>query len=108
MTHLDKIAEAIWRADHPESIGVRTWRDMVNKTHYRHLAQAVLDALGLHEEWAAADAEFQKLGGGVIESTIGRTPEPADRWMSVDEPGWIKVSRLTSTWRAHETKEGGA
>lgn len=54
--HLERVAEAIWRADYPD-MRMRTWFDVINKTHYRNLAQAAIDALRFTEEWGVAYAE---------------------------------------------------
>ena len=48
---VDKVAEAIWRAGYPRESADRTWRDLVNKTHYRRMAVAAIEALGLRDEW---------------------------------------------------------
>lgn len=42
---LDAVAEAIWRAGFPRESADRTWRDLVNKTHYRMQAQAAFNAI---------------------------------------------------------------
>lgn len=103
--HLERVAQAIADsltsqaevADMPDRYV--DWIDL------DELAAAAVEALGLTVQWAAADAKFEELGGGVIEATIGRTPERADRWMSVDEPGWVKVSRLVSPWVVQQERE---
>lgn len=52
----ERVAEAIWKAStDPRDRGLRTWRDVINKTHYRALATAAIDALWMTEEWAVHD-----------------------------------------------------
>jgi hypothetical protein len=51
MADVENVAEAIWRAAvDKRDKEIRTWPDVINKTHYRALALAAIDALGLTEE----------------------------------------------------------
>lgn len=51
MADVENVAEAIWRASvDKRDREIRTWPDVINKTHYRALALAAIEALGLSEE----------------------------------------------------------
>ena len=61
--HREAVAEAIWRAGYPRDVDAdRTWRDVVNKTHFRAQADAAIQALGLTEEQREVDVFKPVLG----------------------------------------------
>ena len=92
--HVEKVAEALWRADYPD-MRMRTWADVINKTHYRHLAAAAIEALGLREvytwSWPETLTASGQPGYGHEVTTLEEAQAEADPYMTI-------VSRLASEW----------
>jgi hypothetical protein len=51
MTDVDAVAQALWAADPFKMGDPDMWTGRGDQAHYRHMAQAAIDALGLTEEW---------------------------------------------------------
>lgn len=97
MEDLDKVAEALWRADHEGTTDVRglEWVRSTRRGHYRSMALAAMDALNLLEEhnetvpvWVK---EFNDDGSPVMHDDI----IPAHQKSHIE---WVAKRRLVTPW----------
>lgn len=89
-THLDAVAEAIWRAGWPEESAGRTWNDCIYRRYYRHMAQAAIDSLQLTQAWNIRTDMGVMAHASLTEH---RARQLAERWDDMDA-----VSHLVSPW----------
>lgn len=92
---VERVAEAIWRADHRANMP-ESWVACAYPNYYGTLARAAVDALQLTEEWAAKNP----YSGGVIE--VPENSEENARKMKAIIPDTDVLSRLVSPWLAEE------
>lgn len=105
MIDVDTVAEAIWLAQPGVSgINTRRWRGGyptdATRDHYRRMAQAGIDALGLTEEWRGAHSTWLRNSRGEKVDTVqyvGAVDEDQARSFA-EGKRWHAEQRLVSAW----------